>query len=192
MGPQGRHPGRHHSSAWSSATAADASRLAAIDTAIATRQVKHLIFRPVQGTGTVAQPELGTKRLCGNCGAKFYDLSKDPIVCPKCHTVMELVAVNARAARPEPAAAPAHAAAPAPEEEAVVPETAEAEFVSLEEADAESQGKKAPEGEAAEGAEEEVEIEDEGMDDATFIEEQEEGDEDVTDIIGDRDDEEET
>jgi len=74
----------------------------------------------------------------------------------------------------------------------VAPETAEAEFVSLEEADAESQGKKTPEGEAGEGAEEEVEIEDEGIDDATFIEEQEEGDEDVTDIIGDRDDEEET
>ncbi len=138
----------------------------------------------------MAKPELGTKRLCGNCGAKFYDLSKDPIVCPKCHTVMELAAVNARA-RPEPATAP-HAPAPAPEEEVVAPETAEAEFVSLEEADAESQGKKAPEGEAAEGAEEEVEIEDEGMDDAPFIEEQEEGDEDVTDIIGDRDDEEET
>jgi uncharacterized protein (TIGR02300 family) len=96
--------------------------LAAIDTAIATRQVKHLIFRPAQGTGTVAKPELGTKRLCGNCGAKFYDLSKDPIVCPKCHTVMELATVNARA-RPEPAAAPAHAAAPAPEEEVVAPET---------------------------------------------------------------------
>ena len=139
----------------------------------------------------MAKPELGTKRLCGNCGAKFYDLSKDPIVCPKCHTVLELVTVNARA-RPEPAAAPAHAAAPAPEEEVAAPETAEAEFVSLEEADAESQGKKAPEGEAAEGAEEEVEIEVEGMDDATFIDEQEEGDEDVTDIIGDRDDEEET
>jgi hypothetical protein len=30
------------------------------------------------------------------------------------------------------------------------------------------------------------------MDDATFIEEQEEGDDDVTDIIGDREDEEET
>ena len=76
----------------------------------------------------------------------------------------------------------------------VAPETAEAEFVSLEEADAEAQGnKKQPaEGEAAEGAEEEVELEDEGMDDATFIEEQEEGDEDVTDIIGDVEDEEET
>ena len=32
--------------------------------------------------------------------------------------------------------------------------------------------------------EEEVELEDEGLDDAAFIEEQEEGDEDVTDIIG--------
>lgn len=138
----------------------------------------------------MAKPELGTKRLCGNCGAKFYDLSKDPIVCPKCHTVMEVAAVSARA-RPEPAAA-ARAAAPAPEEEVVAPETAEAEFVSLEEADAEAQGKKPAEGEAVEGAEEEVELEDEGMDDAAFIEEQEEGDEDVTDIIGDVDDEEET
>jgi uncharacterized protein (TIGR02300 family) len=138
----------------------------------------------------VAKPELGTKRLCGNCGAKFYDLNKDPIVCPKCATVMALAAVAARA-RPE-AAAP-RAAAVAPEEEVAAPETAEAEFVSLEEADAEAQGKKSPEGEVIEGAEEEeVELEDEGIDDATFIEEQEEGDEDVTDIIGDVDDEEET
>ncbi len=138
----------------------------------------------------MAKPELGTKRLCGNCGAKFYDLSKDPIVCPKCHTVLELAAVNARS-RPEPVAA-ARAAAPAPEEEIAAPETAEAEFVSLEEADAEAQGKKTPEGDAVEGAEDDVELEDEGMDDATFIEEQEEGDEDVTDIIGDVEDEEET
>jgi uncharacterized protein (TIGR02300 family) len=141
----------------------------------------------------VAKPELGTKRLCANCGAKFYDLSKDPIVCPKCHTVMELAAVNPRS-RPDPAAAAARAApAPAPEEEVVTPEVADAEFVSLEEADAEAQGKKPGEAEAAEGAEEEeVELEDESMDDATFIEEQEEGDEDVTDIIGDVDDEEES
>ena len=32
----------------------------------------------------MAKPELGTKRLCSGCGAKYYDLSKDPIVCPKC------------------------------------------------------------------------------------------------------------
>jgi uncharacterized protein (TIGR02300 family) len=135
----------------------------------------------------VAKPELGTKRLCPNCGAKFYDLNKDPIVCPKCQTVMALAAVNART-RPDAAA---RAAVPAAEEEVVTPETAEAEFVSLEEADAEAQGKKTGEGEAVEGDEVEIE-DDEGMDDAAFIEEQEEGDEDVTDIIGDVDDEEET
>ena len=138
----------------------------------------------------MAKPELGTKRLCGNCGAKFYDLSKDPIICPKCHTVLELAAVSSRS-RPDSAAA--RAAAPVPEEETVAPETAEAEFVSLEDADAEAQGnKKTADGEAAEGAEDEVELEDEGLDDAAFIEEQEEGDEDVTDIIGDVDDEEES
>jgi len=130
----------------------------------------------------VAKPELGTKRLCGNCAAKFYDLGKDPIVCPKCHTVLQVVATRGR---PEPVRAQAAA-----DEETQAPETQEAEFVSLEEADAETEGKKTAEG-AAEGGEEEIELEDEQMDDATFIEEQEEGDEDVTDIIGDVDNEEE-
>ena len=133
----------------------------------------------------MAKPELGTKRLCGNCAAKFYDLGKDPIVCPKCHTVLQLAAITSRS-RPEPARAQAVA------EEAVVPETQEAEFVSLEEADAEVEGsKKLPEGEAVDGADEEIEIEDEQLDDAAFIEEQEEGDEDVADIIGDVENEEE-
>ena len=131
----------------------------------------------------MAKPELGTKRLCGNCSTKFYDLSKTPIVCPKCRTVLELAAVTSRA-RPE-AVRPAAVA----DEEAVVPETTGAEFVSLEDADAEAQGKKP---EAAEGAEDDVEIEDDSIDDAPFIEEQEEGDDDVTDIIGDVEDEEET
>jgi uncharacterized protein (TIGR02300 family) len=133
----------------------------------------------------VAKPELGTKRLCGNCAAKFYDLNKDPIVCPKCDTVLTLTPITSRGRAGEAARAKA-----AVEEEAVVPETAEAEFVSLEEADAEAQGKKGIEGEAVEGAED-IEV-DEALDDAAFIEEQEEGDEDVADIIGDVADEEET
>lgn len=29
---------------------------------------------------------LGTKRTCGKCDAKFYDLEKSPIICPKCGT----------------------------------------------------------------------------------------------------------
>lgn len=28
----------------------------------------------------------GTKRHCGSCGAPFYDMNRDPIVCPKCHS----------------------------------------------------------------------------------------------------------
>lgn len=35
----------------------------------------------------MSKPELGTKRLCAGCAVKFYDLMKDPIVCPKCETV---------------------------------------------------------------------------------------------------------
>lgn len=128
----------------------------------------------------MAKPELGTKRLCGECGAKFYDLNKDPIVCPKCNTVYEVAALPTRG-RPETARAPVAAV------EEDLPETQEAEFVSLEEADAEAQGSKV----SIEGGDEDVEI-DESLDDAAFIEETEEGEEDVSDIIGDVDNEEES
>jgi uncharacterized protein (TIGR02300 family) len=124
----------------------------------------------------VAKPDLGTKRLCGGCGAKFYDLDKDPIACPKCGTVFELTPAAARA-RAEPVAA----RAAKPEEVEVVPETKEAEFVSLEEADAEAEGAKVPAA-AAEG--EDVEVEDAPIDDAAFIVPEEEEEDDVTDIIG--------
>ena len=69
---------------------------------------------------------------------EFYDLNKDPIVCPKCHTVLELAAASAHA-RPDTTTT-ARAIKPAAEEEVVAPEVADAEFVSLEEADAEAQG----------------------------------------------------
>ena len=34
----------------------------------------------------MAKPELGTKRVCVACGARFYDLTKSPAICPKCGT----------------------------------------------------------------------------------------------------------
>ena len=140
----------------------------------------------LEGFRIVAKPELGIKRLCANCGAKFYDLNKDPIACPKCQTVF-VPPVTARA-RPEPVA-PAVVPPPAVEEEAAVPETAEAELISLEEAEKETEGTKAP---AAAGSEDEVEVDDEALDDAAFIVPEEEDEEDVTDIIGEgiEDDEE--
>jgi len=38
----------------------------------------------------LARPELGEKRRCLSCETKFYDLNKDPAICPKCGAVFEL------------------------------------------------------------------------------------------------------
>ena len=34
----------------------------------------------------MAIPELGEKHTCVSCGARFFDLGKEPAVCPKCGT----------------------------------------------------------------------------------------------------------
>jgi uncharacterized protein (TIGR02300 family) len=130
----------------------------------------------------VAKPELGTKRVCPETGRKFYDLNKDPVISPYTGKVVPVELPTSRA-RPEPAAAAPRPAAAAPAEEVATPEPQEAEFVSLEDADAEAQGAKAPVETSEPDIEEEVEM-DETLDDAAFIEEQEEEDADVTDIIG--------
>ena len=44
----------------------------------------------------MTKPELGTKRLCANCSARYYDLNKTPIACPKCGTPFEVVATTTR------------------------------------------------------------------------------------------------
>ncbi len=36
-------------------------------------------------TAAAANP-MGLKRICTNCGARFYDMNKRPIVCPTCDT----------------------------------------------------------------------------------------------------------
>ncbi|MEZ5786585.1 MAG: TIGR02300 family protein [Xanthobacteraceae bacterium] len=133
----------------------------------------------------MAKPELGTKRLCASCGAKFYDLNHDPITCPKCGAVYEVAPIAPRGGRSD--------AARGATQEAEAPETQEAEFISLEEADAEAQGKKkAAAGDEIPDVEDEVEM-DESLDDSTFIEETEEEDADVSEILGgDIEDEEDT
>jgi len=49
----------------------------------------------------VAKPDLGKKRNCLSCGARFYDLNREPIVCPKCETELDLAALT-RASRAKP------------------------------------------------------------------------------------------
>jgi uncharacterized protein (TIGR02300 family) len=67
----------------------------------------------------VTKPELGTKRVCGGCGLRFYDLHKSRIVCPTCDTVFEPPkAVSAKPRRPwegptAPVLTPVGAQAPA-------------------------------------------------------------------------------
>lgn len=49
----------------------------------------------------MSKPELGTKRDCPSCGAKFYDLNKNPVVCPKCkHEYVPDTGAKAKRAKP--------------------------------------------------------------------------------------------
>ena len=125
----------------------------------------------------MAKPELGNKRQCLSCGAKFFDLNRDPILCPKCGAVFQVaVSVPARAQR-------AAAAATTDEEEPNA--EAGAEVVSLEDADAEA-------AEKISVGDDDIEIEDDSATDDTFLEEEEEDGDDVSDLIdGDIEDDDE-
>ncbi len=75
----------------------------------------------------MAKAELGTKRTCGNCAARFYDLGRDPIICPKCSTTF----IPAPVSRAKPEKAAPVKPKPAEDEE----ELEGAELVTLEDAD---------------------------------------------------------
>lgn len=54
----------------------------------------------------MANPEWGTKRICQSCSAPFYDLRRDPIVCPKCSATFDPEAIlKSRRRAPEEDAA---------------------------------------------------------------------------------------
>jgi uncharacterized protein (TIGR02300 family) len=114
--------------------------------------------------------ERGMKRTCQNsgCGARFYDLNRDPIECPVCGTVYNIAvsaAALAAAAAQEKAARKAASKKPAyVEPEAVVDDAAIVEDAGV-----------LPEIEGEEAAPAEA--------DETFLEEEEE-EGDVSGIIG--------
>jgi uncharacterized protein (TIGR02300 family) len=132
----------------------------------------------------VAKSELGTKRICPTTGKKFYDLNKNPVISPYTGEVVPIAPVAPPRGRPDTRAANQDA-----------PEMAEnEETISLEEADAEENtGKvKAVTPESEDDIEVDDTLDDDDDDDSTFIADEEEGDEDVTDIIGDVSDDEES
>jgi uncharacterized protein (TIGR02300 family) len=57
----------------------------------------------------VAKAEWGLKRTCQSCGAKFYDMNRSPIACPKCGANFDPEALL-KARRSKPAAAAAKVA----------------------------------------------------------------------------------
>jgi uncharacterized protein (TIGR02300 family) len=117
------------------------------------------------------QQPRGTKRTCQNatCGQRFYDLTRDPILCPMCGSTFN------------PAVSPAAMAAAAAEEKAARKAAKKPVFIAPEVVTDEAA--------LVEGAEVLPEIEGEeapaaGEADETFLEEEEE-EGDVTNIIGD-------
>ena len=49
----------------------------------------------------LAKPEWGNKHICPSCGARYYDLQREPVVCPKCATPYDPEAfLRARRSRP--------------------------------------------------------------------------------------------
>ena len=55
----------------------------------------------------MAEQKWGKKRVCLSCGARFYDMLRSPIICPKCETEFQPVVSGrgsrAKAAVPVPA-----------------------------------------------------------------------------------------
>jgi uncharacterized protein (TIGR02300 family) len=122
----------------------------------------------------VAKSDLGTKRIDPETGRKFYDLNKDPIVSPYTGKTYPRSYFDSGAEK-------------VIEEEEEVEKEAETEedapeVISLEEVDEEGKGDDLPEIED----EEDVDLGDDEED--TFLADEEEEDDDVADIIGVGDD----
>jgi len=127
----------------------------------------------------VAKTELGTKRIDPETGRKFYDLNKDPIVSPYTgKTYPRSYFEEGKVAALEEEDEVAEKEVDAEDEEGV-------EVVSLEEADDDVKGDDLPDL----GDDEDVDLGDD--EDDTFLADEEEEDDDVADMIGVGDDDDE-
>ena len=127
----------------------------------------------------VVKPEWGTKRVCLNCGARFYDLQRESVVCPACGTPYD-PAVPSRSRR-----------ARAPSKLAVVATESADLQAPVVEADEEVEVEEEEEG-AAVADEAEEETEDESESESAIEDVSELGDDDMSDVIDTDLDEDET
>ncbi|HEY3778509.1 MAG TPA: TIGR02300 family protein [Rhizomicrobium sp.] len=157
---------------------------------------------------TLVKADLGTKRVCPSCNARFYDLQKRPIECPKCAVSFEPESLY-KQRRPRPPEPEKAVQRPSPNEvkgreevetaeaeEGLADEAAEVEPADEEEEEAVGVEEEEEEPEsagmsvvdpAAGGAEmediEEAEAAEEDVEDPALLEEVGEEDEDVSGII---------
>ena len=113
----------------------------------------------------MAKPELGAKRQCQACGAKFFDLNREPIVCPKCGTVFQGASMRAE-----------RATAKEEENEDEQANAAGVEMVSLDEVEA-------AEEKSADPVVDDIDVDDDESTDDAFLEEEEEDEDDVSSLI---------
>ncbi len=168
---------------------------------------KHAPFGTPDTPERMVKADLGIKRVCPQCGSRFYDLQKRPIECPKCQYAFEPESLYKQRRPRQPEAAAAVPVAAEAEDEDSDDEDEEAE-VEAEEEGIEKVATEAPlkvgtdgdeeeeEEEAeesledagmtvvdAEGEVEDVEIEDEPDEEDNTLLEEVEDDDDVSDII---------
>jgi len=140
-----------------------------------------------QGPALVTKPELGVKRDCPQCGARFYDLNKEPAHCPKCdHEFVPEALLKPRRPRREDEAETTEAA---PKPAAEVPLDA----AENEQKAAKSKKKPALDSEAGDdelGDLDDIDIDLGDEDDDTLLEEDEDEDDDMSGIVsgGEEDD----
>ena len=132
----------------------------------------------------MSKPARGTKRVCPSCRERFYDLNRTPIVCPVCQSIYQITpppppSPSRRWQRAQPAEA-----RKVEEQEADAPVLEGPEIISLEEA--EEGTSEIP----TEEDEESVDLGDDAAeipaadDENAFLEEEEEGEADVSGIGG--------
>jgi uncharacterized protein (TIGR02300 family) len=130
----------------------------------------------------MSKPARGTKRVCPSCGARFYDLNRTRIVCPVCQSIYQV------RPRPPPSrrwgrAQPAEARK-VEEQEADAPVLEGPEIVSLEEAEEGTNEVPIEEKEEIVGLGDDGAELPTGDDENAFLEEEEEGEADVSGIGG--------
>ncbi len=133
------------------------------------------------------KPEWGVKRLCPECGERYYDMLRDPIICPHCATPFE-VAVKDKSAALKSDLSRAQKAGKKAAEESLVDDEDEAIVDDTESDDADEALLEDDDDDAASSpalSDEESDDEPVAFEDEVLLDDDDDEDDDAIDDIGD-------